>query len=260
MAALLAYDRSGQGKTIVLLHGFCENRTMWRLVVPELAKNYEVITIDLGGFGESCSLLPQKVSIDSLANQVLDLLHHLHVSSAIVFGHSLGGYVALAMAAQKSLSFRGLGLVHSSALADSEARQQDRNRVIKLVKKRGTPLFARNFIPSLFFLNRRPVLKKAIEEVQQMALSTPKNTIIQVTQAMRDRPNQTKALAGLSCPVLFLIGRQDTVIPLEQYQTQITIPQDAHIHILQDTAHMSTWECPEKATFILQNFVNYCTL
>lgn len=260
MAALLAYDQSGQGETVVLLHGFCENRTMWRLVVPELVKDYEVINIDLGGFGDSHFLLPPKTSIDSLANQVLDLLRHLHVSSAIVIGHSLGGYVALAMAAQKSLNFQGLGLIHSSALADSEARQQDRNRVIKLVNKRGAHLFARNFIPSLFPLNRRTALSKAIEETQQMALNTPQNTIIQVTQAMRDRPDRTKTLAELSCPVLFLIGRQDAIIPLEQYKTQVTLPQDAHIHILQGTAHMSIWECPQKTTFILQNFVNYCTL
>lgn len=259
MDQLLAYDTTGKGDSVVLLHGFCENRHMWRNIVPFLAKNYQVTTIDLGGFGESSHLLPNPTSVQALAQQVIELLNHLQITHTIVIGHSLGGYVAMAMAKMNQGLLRGVGLVHSSAGADAKARKAMRDRVIEIVHKRGVPVFAQQLVPSLFLPERHSELKEAIQETQSMALQTPTNSVIEVTKAMRDRPDHTVLLKELNCPVLFLIGKQDQAITFSQYLSQITFPKDAVIHILDNTAHMGIWERPAQTQQILYNFVEYCT-
>ncbi|OJJ21194.1 hypothetical protein BKI52_11545 [marine bacterium AO1-C] len=258
MNKLLAYETKGTGPSVVLLHGFCENRTMWRHIVPFLASHYQVTSIDLGGFGESAHLLPQPTTVAALAQQVAQLLAHLHISKPIIVGHSLGGYVALALTQMNSTLCQGIGLVHSSAAADSKARKNMRNRVIEIVQARGVKVFAQQFVPSLFLPDRHQVLKPAIEEAQKMALQTPLTSVLEVTKAMRDRPDHTSLLATLEYPVLFLIGKQDQAITFPQYQSQITLPKDTVIHILDQTAHMGIWERPLKTQHILYNFVEYC--
>jgi len=258
MDELLAHEMLGNGPSVVLLHGFCENRTMWRHIVPDLATHYQVLTIDLGGFGESTHLLPQPASVAALAQQVAQLLHHLQISQTIVIGHSLGGYVALALAKINQALCQGIGLVHSSAAADSKARKNMRDRVIEIVQTRGVNVFAQQFVPALFLPERHQELKDAITEAQQMALQTPKASVIEITKAMRDRPDHTELLAALECPILFLIGKQDQAVTFPQYLPQITQPKDAVIHILDQTAHMGIWERPLQTRHILYNFVEYC--
>ncbi|WP_299452966.1 alpha/beta fold hydrolase [uncultured Microscilla sp.] len=259
MDRLLAYDSEGKGqKTVVLLHGFCENRTMWRHLVPVLAAQYRVVNVDLGGFGQSAHLLPSVVTMDTLAAQVLALLQSLNIHTCTVLGHSLGGYVALAMAEQDPTLLEGIGLVHSSALPDSAPRQAMRNRIVSIVRQRGVAPFAHHFVQALFLPERLPELAEAIKEAKTMALHTPQKSLIEVTLAMRERPNRSELLQQLACPVLFLIGKQDPAIPMSQYRAQIMLPQDAHIHLLDRTAHMGTWERPKKTGAILQHFVHYC--
>lgn len=259
MTKLLAHNDQGQGKVIVLLHGFCENRTMWHTLVPYLTPTHRVVTIDLGGFGESTHLLPNKVTMDTLAAQVLELLQALSIASCVIIGHSLGGYIALAMAVQQPGLLTGLGLVHSSALKDSKARQAIRNRIVTIVKQRGAAPFANHFVQALFPPDRLDELAEVVNECKTMALHTPPRSIIEVTLAMKERPDRSQLLQELTCPVMFLIGKQDQAITFDQYLPQITLPQDAHVHLLEHTAHMGIWERPQKTRLIVQNFVNYCT-
>ena len=258
MNQFLAHSTTGEGNSVVLLHGFCENRHMWRNIVPLLATKYEVTTIDLGGFGESSHLLPNPTSVKALAQQVIELLNHLQITQTIIIGHSLGGYVALAMAQINQSLLKGIGLVHSSAGADAKARKAMRDRVIEIVLKRGVTIFAQQLVPSLFLPERHSELQEAIREAQNMALQTPLNAVVEVTKAMRDRPDHTFLLEELNCPVLFLIGKQDQAITFSQYLPQITLPKDAVIHILDNTAHMGIWERPAQTQQILYNFVEYC--
>ncbi len=258
MNELLAHETQGSGPSVVLLHGFCENRTMWRHIVPFLTTHFQVTSIDLGGFGESAHLLPQPTTVAALAQQVAQLLTHLHIAKTMVIGHSLGGYVALALAHLEPLRCQGIGLVHSNAGADSKARKNMRNRVIEIVQTRGVKAFAQQLIPSLFLPQRHVELQTAIAEAQNMALQTPLESVIEVTKAMRDRPDQLSLLATLECPVLFIIGKQDQAVPFAQYPPQIILPKNAVIHILDQTAHMGIWERPRQTQQILYNFVEYC--
>ena len=101
------YSDVGKGSAVVLLHGFLENATMWKDIVPELSKKNRVITIDLLGHGKS-DCLGYVHSMDLFAETVETILKHLRVRKCIIIGHSLGGYVALAFAETHPQKIKGL--------------------------------------------------------------------------------------------------------------------------------------------------------
>ena len=100
MSSSLAYTRSGSGAPLVLLHGIGLDRRSWNPVVPTLAQHFDVIAVDLPGFGESAQSNPGQAHPRALAEAVAGLLAELGVNTPHVAGNSLGGWVALELAAR----------------------------------------------------------------------------------------------------------------------------------------------------------------
>src|SRR5882724_10094427 len=93
----LAYRRSGAGEPLVLLHALGASGQSWDPVVPALARHFDVIAVDLPGFGESAPL-PGEPSPAALAAAVAGFLDELGVTAPDVAGNSLGGWVAMELA------------------------------------------------------------------------------------------------------------------------------------------------------------------
>lgn len=96
---ILRFDRIGAGPPLVLIHGLGSARTVWKLVVPALARSFDVITIDLPGHGETPWLEGTPMDPRSLAGHVIETLDACGVDRAHVVGNSLGGWAALELAA-----------------------------------------------------------------------------------------------------------------------------------------------------------------
>jgi pimeloyl-ACP methyl ester carboxylesterase len=96
----LAYTRTGAGAPLVLLHGIGSSRHAWEPVIPALAERFDVLAIDLPGFGDS-GALPAEVEPRpaALAAAVAGLLDDLCITAPHIAGNSLGGWVALELAA-----------------------------------------------------------------------------------------------------------------------------------------------------------------
>ena len=93
---MLHFFEKGQGHPLLFLHGFCESGEMWRYFADSLSTQYRVICPDLPGFGDSAHSHSIQ-SLDEVAEQLEGWLAELQVQNPIVLGHSLGGYVALAL-------------------------------------------------------------------------------------------------------------------------------------------------------------------
>jgi pimeloyl-ACP methyl ester carboxylesterase len=101
----LAVTRSGTGAPLVLLHGIGSSRRAWDPVLPALAARFDVIAVDLPGFGDSAPLYGQaEVPPARLAESVADLLDDLGVTAPHLAGNSLGGWVALELAARRPVA------------------------------------------------------------------------------------------------------------------------------------------------------------
>ena len=95
----LSYTRCGRGAPLVLIHGLGLSRSSWTPLLPELVDRFDVVALDLPGFGDSPPL-PEGVAASpaALAASVADLLDELGVRCPHVVGNSLGGWVALELA------------------------------------------------------------------------------------------------------------------------------------------------------------------
>ena len=99
----LAYRRSGAGEPLVLLHALGSSHEVWEPVAPALARHFDVIAVDLPGFGGSAPL-PGEPSPAALAAAVAGLLDELGVTAPHVAGNSLGGWVAMELARLRPLA------------------------------------------------------------------------------------------------------------------------------------------------------------
>jgi len=99
----IAYERTGAGQPLVLIHGLGSNRRVWDAPLGLLNREREVITLDLPGFGES-PMLTTAPTPAALADAVEQLFTELGLVRPAVAGNSLGGWIALELARRGSVS------------------------------------------------------------------------------------------------------------------------------------------------------------
>lgn len=272
--ANISYAIEGKGKPVVLLHGFGEDSSIWDLQVAFLQEHCLLIVPDLPGSGKS-DLLKSKiksqklkvepdpgpsiqdpVSIDDYADCIQALLLHENISSCIMLGHSMGGYITLAFAEKYPLFLNGFGLVHSTAYADSEEKKQNREKGIELIEKYGAYSFLKTTTPNLFSKRFKETHPEKVNELIESGKQFSKEALQQYYRAMMLRPDRIKALLSNRLPVLFVIGTEDVAAPLEDVIKQVSLPDISYIYVLQDTGHMGMWEAPEKLNQQLLFFIN----
>ena len=215
----ISYSDTGKGNAMVLLHGFLENQTMWQDLVPELSQKYRVITIDLLGHGES-GCVGYLHSMEDNAEAVHSVLSKLRIRKAIFIGHSMGGYVALAVAELYPTGVKGLVLMNSTSKADSEERKANRDRAIKAVKNDYIG-FVRLSIANLFNPDNRERLVNEIEKVRAEALKNPLQGIVASLEGMKIRKDRETLLRSATYPSLLILGKKDPVLNYEDGLKQI---------------------------------------
>jgi len=265
--ATISYTIEGKGKPVVLLHGFGEDSTVWKYQVAFLKEHCLLIIPDLPGSGKS-SLLTSKpttnnklqttnfISIDNYAECIHALLNHENISSCIMLGHSMGGYITLAFAEKYPSLLNGFGLVHSTAYADSEEKKLAREKGIATIEKYGSYPFLKNTIPNLFSKRFKELHADQVNELIDAAKDFSKEALQQYYRAMMLRPNRSPALLSNRLPVLFVMGTEDVAAPLDDVIKQASLPYISYIYVLQDTGHMGMWEAPEKLNQQLLFFIN----
>lgn len=244
------------GKALVLLHGFLQSLDVWSSYVLTYMHELRVITIDLPGHGQTESFC-EVHSMDFMARIVKRVLEEAGVDQCVMVGHSMGGYVALAFAEQYPYTLRGLGLINSHALSDSEHHRDSRQGVCDQVKENRAS-FIVNFLPTLFDESNRAALSQDIKDLQDQCLETRTEAIIAAQKGMSSRPSRIGILSQLEVPVLFIYGKNDNRIPLEIALSQAMIPRHAEILLLDGVGHMAFMEEREYVKPRIKNFVETC--
>lgn len=247
------HRESGSGPALVLIHGFCETSSIWDDFVPRLSSRFRVICPDLPGFGMS-KMLPAPFSISDVGDEMMKWLQSNAISKPVVIGHSLGGYVTLAMANRGEVPFAGIGLFHSTALPDTDEKKANRNKVIEFVNKNGVKPYIDTFVPSLFHDKQSP----HIEPVNALLSKTDPEALTAYVASMRDRPDQSVLLARYPRPVLMIAGTNDDLIPLESIQKQAKSLQKGTLAVLRETGHMGMMESADKSAHEVAKFALSC--
>lgn len=248
----ISYSDSGTGRTIVLLHGFLENKKMWKDYVAFFSEKYRIITIDLLGHGES-EPLGYVHEMEDNANAVNEVLEQLKIEKAIILGHSMGGYVGLAFAELYPEKIQKLVLLNSTSKEDSAEKKLNRTRAIKAVKQNYVS-FVSLAIANLFSENNRIRLVDEIEKVKEQALKTPLQGIIASLEGMKIRKDREWLLHENRFPVLLILGKKDPVLNYDDSLAQI---EDTTAELISfEDGHMSHIENKEELKAILTDFFN----
>lgn len=254
--AALSYRKEGQGAAIVLIHGFPENGGLWKQVWPILSTKFTVIVPDLPGTGDS-ELLAE-TTMESMAACISEILKHEDISKAVVVGHSMGGYVALAFAERFGDMVAGLSLVHSIASADNEEKKETRRKSIALIRKGGKEPFIKQMIPNLFSSAFKEAHGSVMEEQVKRGMELEADSMIAFYEAMIARPDRTDILKNATFPVQFVLGEDDTLIPSNVGLEQSRLSSRNFVSLHSNTGHMSMMETPERLSKDLMDFVDYC--
>ena len=248
---MIHFFEKGTGQPLVLLHGFCESGNMWTYFAEKLSESFRVICPDLPGFGDS-SLDGDQISLEEVAVQLEEWMEENHIDSPIVIGHSLGGYVTLALLELMGNRIKAVGLFHSTAFPDDEDKKEMRNRTILILKKNGVEKFVSSFVPPLFPEKRREELSAEIESAIDDAKRSSLDGLVAYAVAMRDRKDRLENLRNFAGPKLLIAGTEDGAVKIEASRAQ----KDAVSHYveLQGVGHMGMVEEREKTLEVVREF------
>ena len=252
----ISYNSKGRGNTIVLLHGFTESLKIWDKFSEELSKNFQVISIDLVGHGET-DVFSESHTMEQQADIVNAVLEESNVKDCVLVGHSMGGYVGLAIAEKYPEKIKGLVLFHSTAYADTEEKKKERLRTIEVVKANRNN-FISDLIPKLFSPKNHESLKAEIEAMKELAKKTPSEGITAALLGMSQRKDRTEVLRSSDFPILFIAGKDDGVIPFEKILEQVTLPKRSQLLLLDKTGHMGFIEAEKESLYTLEGFSKMC--
>jgi len=245
---------TSKGTTIVLLHGFLENASMWNEISSELSKRNRIVTIDLLGHGRS-DCLGYLHSMELFSETVEAVLKQLRIRKCIVIGHSLGGYVALAFAERNPQKIKGLCLLNATSNEDDQERKQLRTRANMMIQNNFTNMVRMSFT-NLFSevsrLNYADEIKNGLDE----ALKTSVQGYIAGQEGMKLRPNRNHVLAKNDFKKMIITGRKDPVLDIQK-SIEEAEKTNSKLIIFPD-GHMSHIENFGKLIIVLKNFIRDC--
>lgn len=240
---------------LVLLHGFCEDSSVWKALLPHL-HDVPVQCLDLLGFGQAA--LPASPHISAYAEAIHAHLQAQRIERCVLVGHSLGGYVALQFASRWPGMLAGMGLFHSHPYADTEERRENRKRAIALLHNGKKDAYVAELFPGLFTGQYTQDHTEVLQWLVAQAKEQPTEGIIAALQAMMTRPDHQDTMRQLECPVQMLLGTEDALIALNDGLRAATLPAVSDVQVLGEVAHMAMFEAPAAAAAALRSFWQMC--
>lgn len=245
------YTSKGKGAALVLLHGFMETSEMWEDFRDELSKTRQVICIDLLGHGQTKSI-GYIHSMTDMAEAVFSVLNQLKIKSISCVGHSMGGYVALALAELYPELIEDLCLLNSTYKEDNEERKKLRARAAEMATTNFKNLVRISFT-NLFPESSREKFKPQFEKALAIGLNTSQQGFIAGHKGMAIRPNRFEIFKSLKGKKVIIIGEKDWIIHKENL---IKEAENTDIKIeLFSEGHMSYIENKSELAYFLNHFI-----
>lgn len=256
--ALHYKDSEGDGRPVLLLHGYMESFDVWDDFSEILAKKgYRVVSLDLPGHGIS-EILDEVHTMDLLAGVCDGLLVKLGIEQADIVGHSMGGYVAQAFAKNCPDKVRSLTLFSSTPDPDTDEKKQNREREIEIIRS-GRKEMLSGILPGKGFApENRKKLADTIDELALQVMLTEDEGIIALLKGMMAREDMNGMLKELDKPQLFVFGCKDEYIPKEAAEKIAENNPQTTVRWLENSGHNGFLEQPEESADILNEFFQGC--
>jgi 3-oxoadipate enol-lactonase len=248
MTEQLFFETIGDGVPLTLLHGYPLDHSIWQDVAAGLKNEARIIMPDLRGQGKSPAPAGTYL-MEDLAGDILQILDRLNIEKTIIAGHSMGGYVALALAKIHPERLSGLALVASHAYADSTEKKQARLDSIERIQREGVqPILA----PMAEKLSKDPGV---IERCRALAAGASAQGIIGTLAGLAAREDAAEVFFSLEIPAMLISGLEDQINPPSVNREMARAMKTPRLVEIEGAGHMPMLEKPEQVIQAFKSFI-----
>jgi 2-succinyl-6-hydroxy-2,4-cyclohexadiene-1-carboxylate synthase len=246
------------GPALVFLHGFLGTKEDWNPLTDLLVEQFDIVTIDLPGHGESVDAPPDLFRFDSCSRAIAEILDHLNIASYFLVGYSMGGRIALVHTIEHPQQVRGLALISAQAGLDSQSARLSRlaqdQQLVDSLTKSGIDAFVKNWYAQPLFSSLRNSARFE-EIVSRRTQGNPAALALALSGFSVGRQNSMWArLCELNLPVLCVVGDLDPKYADIMTRTADLCPQ-GKASIIEGAGHAVHLEKPDRLAVALQSFV-----
>jgi pimeloyl-ACP methyl ester carboxylesterase len=249
-------DSGGEGTPVVLVHGFPFDFRLWDPQFEALGSKYRLIAPDLRGFGHS-SPPPggEDFSMEAFAADIARLLDRLRIEEVIFGGLSMGGYVTFEFLRQNPHRTVGLILADTRSDADSPEVRAKREAQQDQIAALGGASLVDGMVAALLSEETRSERPEVAAQLRTV-MEQDDRAWTGGLEAMKNRPDSTDELSGLSAPTLILVGENDSLAPPDVARAmQERIPQ-SRVVVIEGAGHVSNLEQPAAFNAALETFLD----
>jgi pimeloyl-ACP methyl ester carboxylesterase len=259
------YYEAGQGPPIILLHGFGGCAYTWRHLIPPLAEQHRVFTIDLKGFGYSDKPRDGHYAVADQAEMVADFIRRRDLHDLVIMGHSMGGAVTLM--AYLKLRETDPWCIKKLVLIDSAGYPQEMPYFIRLAKLPGlnaalgkivSPRFAAALVLKKSYYDKDKVTEEQVDTYAYFG-SLPRAAAAVSQTAKQLEPEDIEGIVAqyktIAVPVLIIWGEEDEVVPLEVGEKFKRDIPNSELVIIPHCGHIPLEEKPQATKQEIMEFL-----
>lgn len=235
---------------VVLIHALAMVAEFWEATVQALGPEWEVLAVDCRGHGAS-GKPAGPYSVELMADDIAAVMDHAGWDSAVVAGASMGGCVAMAVAARHGARVRGLGLIDTTAWYGADAPTAWEERGQKAVSGGMAALigFQKTRWVSESFLEEHPdIVQTAIDIFTANDVPAYLETC-----RMLGRADVREALASFTMPVAIMVGEEDYATPIAMSEALTAAIPGARMRVVPGARHMTPMEVPETVAEVIKS-------
>ena len=240
----LAYTVAGEGDTIILLHGWGCDATIWGATHDMLAEHYRVVAVDFAGFGRSAE--PKSVwGVEEYTRSIEALVKHLSIERPTLVGHSFGGRVSILYASRNSVS----------RVVLTDAAGVKPRRSLRYYRKVYTYKLMKHSLPLLIGQKKAQML---LEQRRKSAASSDYNRATPMMRAILSKcvnEDLCSVMPKIEAPVLLFWGDMDTATPISDACKMERLMPDAGLVIAHGAGHFAMLEQPKLWSATLKSFL-----
>lgn len=257
------YLEQGEGKAVILIHGFLYHTVMWKRNIEALAKEFKVYAVDLWGWGFSERLRDPKYSFELYGKQIVGFMDALTIDKASLVGQSMGGGVSVYVAAHFPERVDRVILV-DPAVIPFPMTTTGRIYQFPLVGEflnaiPGNALIKRN-LQTVWFHDAQKVTDEYVEEVARpLAIKGSLGGLMYILRNVLQAPyveEEAQRLALLNKTILIVHGREDRAIPLDRSQKLNALWKGSQLVVFEKAGHTPQEEHPEKFNQLALEFLS----
>ena len=257
------YLEKGEGKPVILIHGFLYHTVMWKKNIDDLSKKFKVYAVDLWGWGYSERLKENEYSFGRYGKQIVGFMDALKIRNASLVGQSMGGGISVYVAAHFPERVDRLILVDPTVIPYSmtaTGRVYQLPFVGEFLNALPGDSLAKNNIKAVWFYDPQKVTDEYAEEV--LRPSRIKGSYAGMMYTLRNVlkapyvQEEAQKLAQLNKPILLVHGREDIAIPLDRSQQLNALWKGSQLVIFEKAGHTPHEEYPEKFNQLALEFLS----